>query len=61
MLLLAQDSDFLLRRLLDQFQVLFYHGFLDLWQRVLGAEFVAGLNQPTADNSGHTDLRGKEL
>ena len=60
-LLQTKNLCLLLRSLLDQLHVLLDHGFLDLWQGMVGAELVTGLNQATADNSGHTDLRGNEL
>jgi hypothetical protein len=36
----------------------FDHGFLDFFERILRAQGIAGLNQPTADGSRHLHLAG---
>ena len=57
----TQDLCPLFRRLINQLQMLVDHRLFDLRQRVLGAEFVFGLDQAAADNPGHDDLRKSEL
>ena len=52
-LLQAKNFHFFLGRLLDQLQVLLDHGVLDFSQRPAGAERIAGLNESTANRSGH--------
>ena len=50
-LLQTQNLDLLPGRLLNHIHMLPHHGFADLGQRVLGAQHIARLNQPTANHS----------
>src|ERR1700757_2315867 len=52
-LLQTEDFRFLARRLIDQFQVFVDHRLPDLFERAIGAECIAGLNQSAADNARH--------
>src|SRR5215813_4353888 len=50
----TQDLHLLLRSLLDQLQVLVDHRLLDLGKAVIGAKWIVGLDEATADSSGHS-------
>src|ERR1041385_50504 len=52
----AQHLDLLFRRLFNQLQVFFNHGFFDLFERLVRAQHVAGLDQAAAHNSRHRHL-----
>src|SRR6266849_7634020 len=54
----TKDLNLLPGCLINQLQVLVEHGLLDFFERILRTKRIAGLDQPTADGSGHLHLAG---